>query len=430
MIPPASIVRLAVVLALHALSAGLSSPAQAQSLQQQIEELRRLIERQQETIAQLQQRLESLQEEAAQTRETAAEAREEVAQQQRVLAEKPPVTSGNPRIKLSISGQVNRMVNLADDGNKTKGYFVDNNLSVSRVRFVGEGQVTDDFSIGSNVELGISPNNSNDVSQFNESSGDKFDERKVEALFTSKAYGKVSFGKGDAAAKDISKVDLSGTDVLAYSAVQDVAGGLFFINNDDNASSGIQVKNAFTDLDSSRISRVRYDTPKLMGASLAASAGEDQRYDAALRWSGEFADAFKTAAGIGIFDPSASGVNYRVAGSASALHTPTGLSVTGAAGRTDADSGGRDTEFVYLKGGWQVDFFRFGKTAFSVDWQRTDDGAATGDTGESFGFAAVQNLKDYGTEFYAGLRTYDLDRDNGPSVSDIIVGTFGTRVKF
>jgi predicted porin/outer membrane murein-binding lipoprotein Lpp len=420
----------ALALGFYSIAGGVTIPVRAETLQQQIEELRRLVEQQQATILQLQRRLESLQEEAAQTRETATQAREEVERQQNVLAGRPLVASGNPRIKLSISGHVNRIVNLADDGNKTKGYFVDNNLSVSRVRFVGEGQVTDDFSIGSNIELGISPNNSNDVSQFNESSGDKFDQRKVEALFTSKTYGKVSFGKGDAAAKDISKVDLSGTDVLAYSAVQDVAGGLFFINNDNNASSGIQVKNAFTDLDSSRISRVRYDTPKLMGASLAVSAGEDQRYDAALRWSGEVGEAFKTAAGIGIFDPSASGVNYRLAGSASVLHTPTGLSLTGAAGRTDADSGGRDTEFAYLKGGWQVDFFRFGKTAFSIDWQRTEDGAAKGDTGDSCGFAAVQNLKDYGTEFYAGLRTYDLDRDNGPSVSDIIVGTFGTRVKF
>lgn len=167
-----------------------------------------------------------------------------------------------------------------------------------------------------------------------------------------------------------------------------------------------------------------------MGATLAVSAGEDQRYDAALRWAREFAGAFKTAAGFGVFDPSAAGVNYRLVGSASALHTPTGLNLTGAAGRTDADGGGRDTAFVDLKAGWQADLLSFGKTAFSIDWQQTEDGAAKGDTGNSFGFAVVQNLKDYGTEFYAGLRTYDLDRDDGPSVSDIIVGTFGSRVKF
>lgn len=423
------LLQVALPIGIYAAIGGLSTPAQGETLQRQIEELRRLVEQQQETISQLQQRLEALQDEAVSTREMAA-ARLQAEEQRQALAEKPAVASGNPKLKLSVSGHVNRMVNLADDGNKTKGYFVDNNTSVSRFRFVAEGSVTEDLSIGTNVEIGISPNNSNDVTQFNESSGDKFDQRKVEALFTSKSLGKLSFGKGDAAAKDVGKVDLSGTDLLAYAAVQDLAGGLFFIENDGNASSGVQVKKAFNDLDSSRISRVRYDTPKLMGATLAISAGEDQRYDAALRWAGEFADAFKAAAGIGVFDPSAPGVNYRLIGSASALHTPSGLNLTGAAGRSDADSGGLDTEFVYLKAGWQTDLFSFGKTAFSVDWQRTEDGAAKGDTGDSFGFAVVQNVKDYGTEFYAGLRTYDLDRDDGASVSDIIVGTFGTRVKF
>lgn len=405
-------------------------PAQAQTLQQQIEQLRRLVEQQQETISQLQRRLDSLQEEAAQTRETATQAREQAEQQQKALADRPLVTSGQPRVTLSISGHVNRMINLADDGDKTKGYFVDNNASVSRFRFVGDGRVTDDLSIGTNIEIGVSPNNSNDVSQFNESAGDKFDQRKVEALFTSTSLGRIALGKGDAAAKDIGKVDLSGTDVLAYAAVQDVAGGLFFIDKDGNVSSGVQVKNAFTDLDSSRISRVRYDTPKFGGATLAVSAGEDQRYDAALRWAGQIADDFKAAVGAGIFDPSASNVDYRMVASGSVLHTASGLNVTGSAGRTEADSGGRDTRFYYLKGGWQARFFELGTTAFSVDWQRTDDGAADGDEGNSFGFAVVQNIKDYGTELYAGLRTYDLDRDDGPSVSDIIVGTFGTRVRF
>ncbi|MFO1071869.1 MAG: hypothetical protein U1E17_04035 [Geminicoccaceae bacterium] len=49
-------------------------------------------------------------------------------------------------------------MNFANDGKSTKGYFVDNNVSPSRVRFVGTGQVTEDISIGTNIELGISPN--------------------------------------------------------------------------------------------------------------------------------------------------------------------------------------------------------------------------------------------------------------------------------
>ena len=44
------------------------------------------------------------------------------------------VTSGQDRVKLAVSGQVNRAVNIADDGKNTAAYYVDNDASNSRVR--------------------------------------------------------------------------------------------------------------------------------------------------------------------------------------------------------------------------------------------------------------------------------------------------------
>jgi hypothetical protein len=49
-------------------------------------------------------------------------------------------------MRVAISGQVDRLLNLADDGKSTKAYFVDNNVSASRLRVVATGQVTDDYS--------------------------------------------------------------------------------------------------------------------------------------------------------------------------------------------------------------------------------------------------------------------------------------------
>ena len=40
------------------------------------------------------------------------------------------------------------------------------------------------------------------------------------------------------------------------------------------------------------------------------------------------------------------------------------------------------------------------------------------------------NLRDYGTQFYVGVRNHDFDNANGPAVDDIVVGAFGTRVEF
>ena len=52
-----------------------------------------------------------------------------------------PVTSGQERVKLAISGQVNRAVNMVDDGDNLKAYYVDNDASNSRARSGRHGQV-------------------------------------------------------------------------------------------------------------------------------------------------------------------------------------------------------------------------------------------------------------------------------------------------
>ncbi len=74
-------------------------------------------------------------------------------------------------------------------------------------------------------------------------------------------------------------------------------------------------------------------------------------------------------------------------------------------------------------------FFDFGKTAFVLDYTETADISVDGDDGQSFSAFVVQNLEDFGTEFYVGVRVYDLD-SSGPDTDEIIVGNFGTRVKF
>jgi len=46
-----------------------------------------------------------------------------------------------------------------------------------------------------------------------------------------------------------------------------------------------------------------------------------------------------------------------------------------------------------------------------------------------FRAGAVQFLKEFGTEFYASVGNFDLDRRQ-QSTDDITVGSIGTRVKF
>ena len=396
--------------------------AEQQQLRQQIEDLKRQLAAQQQLIEAMQQQMDQLQ--AKQVTEVEAKTAE--ASQPPAPAE-PLVTSGSQRMRVAISGQVDRLLNLADDGKSTKAYFVDNNVSVSRLRLAATGQISEDLSAGTNMELAISPNNSGDVSQVNEDGSQKDEFRKVEALLQSKTWGDVFFGKGDPATKDIARMDLSGTDVLAYASTGDPAGGLLFRTKDGEDLTSTNIGSVFVDFDQGRTNRIRYDTPKFQGAYASASYGADQKWGVAGRWAG-LGHGLRAAAGIGVQDPSKAGVDVVYAGSASVLHDATGLSLTYGTAWQQQDEG--TGQLQYIKAGWQRNFFSFGKTAFSIDFGYDKDAPGDGDDGKTIGLVALQSITDYGTDLFAGFRSYDFDDGDGPGTSTIYVATAGTRVKF
>ncbi|MGI9508956.1 MAG: hypothetical protein ACR2QJ_06370 [Geminicoccaceae bacterium] len=411
--------------------------------QEQLERQSGQLDSQAETIETLKSRVDQLEETSTESRELATDTEPSADQPVETAKTASPVevpekivTSGSDKVKLAISGQINRAINLAGDGDDTKAYFVDNDTSNSRVRFEGTAAFDDDTTFGPTLEIALSPNNSFDVSQDNETSDDFTDVRKAEAFLRNDNYGRLLFGKGSAAADDTSEYDLSlVAGPIMYSGIADIVGGLQFTDGDD--LSGVTVGDAFFNFDGNRQDRIRYDTPLFgPGAQVSLSAGSDQRYDAALTWGGDYGDwsgvdiaDFTTLGALSIRDPDDDNVDWRLAGSFSTLHNPTGVSVTLSAG-TDSLDGGDDPYNLYGKLGWDTKFFDVGPTGFGVDLTYTENVSGEGDDGTGLGLAAIQLIRDYGIELYAQFRTYDLDRDTGDSVDDIHVGTVGTRFKF
>ncbi len=364
---------------------------------------------------------------AAQAQSTAQQASETA---QKAATPQPTVTSGQERVKLAVSGQVNRAVNIADDGKNTAAYYVDNDASNSRVRFVGTAKMTDDLTLGSRIEVAFAPDESSQVSQNNESPGDFINERWAEASLASKSYGKISLGKGDTASNNTAEVDLSRTDVVQYASIEGIAGGMLFRQSSGNHNlTAIKVSDAFSDRDGlSRQSRVRYDTPSFYGFSLAGSAVTNQRADAALFWGGQ-GYGFHAAGAAAISNPNQDNTNYQYDGSFSILHVKTGLNLTVSAGLLDRDNQGDPTN-LWIKPGWIANFFDFGYTAFAVDYDRSLNLPTGTDNGYSVGAAVVQSLDKFGTELYLQYRLYSLDRGSNPSVENMNVGTVGARIKF
>ena len=419
-------------------------PAMANDAER-IEKMERLIAEQQQQLESMQRqvdqlrqagrkRLDQVEQTAAETRREAEEAKslaEEHKTEERGLPEPPAeaITSGQKRVKLAISGQVNRAVNVADDGKNTAAYFVDNDASNTRIRFVGTANATDDLTIGSRIELSLAPNESSRVNQDNEESGDFSDQRWAEISLASKRFGKLSLGKGDTASNNTAEVDLSHTDVVQYASIADIAGGMLFRQESNDSLTNVRVSDAFKDLDGlSRKTRVRYDTPTLYGFSLAGSLVSDQRYDASLWWGGQGL-GFKTAAAAGVANINEDNADYQYSGSFSLFHEATGLNFTFSGGTKDSDR--QDDPYnLYWKLGWLANFFSSGHTAFGVDYTRSGNLPTENDEGYSVGAAAVQQFDEFGTELYLQYRLFSLDRDVEPDVQDMNVGTIGARVKF
>ena len=233
----------------------------------------------------------------------------------------------NPNFALVMGG-------LALGRDATKGYFVDNDTSNSRVRIEADA-TAGERNFGGIFELAFSPNNSYDVDQENETADDDLIQvRRAEVYLRNDARGRLSLGQSASAADDTSEYDLSVVaGPIMYSGVADIVGGLRFTDGDD--LTDVTVGDAFFDFDGERFGRFRYDSPLFGPFQVSVSAGSDQRYDAALTFGGDYGDwsgveigDFTTLGASAIRDPSDDAYDGVTTGSFSALHNPTGLSLT------------------------------------------------------------------------------------------------------
>ena len=348
----------------------------------------------------------------------------------------PPkvVRSRKDNITLTINGHVNRSLLLADDGEHTDLFHVDNDTEPTLVNFVGEGRVNDDLTVGARVEAQFASNPSNGVSQNTEGAAvgaGNFTERHLEVYFASKRFGTLFVGQGNTASEGIAEIDLSGTNIVTRSNFGTFGGGLIFRDSGTGELSGVTIGNAFDPFDGfGRDDRVRYDTPVFAGFQLSTSALQGDATDVALRYSGEFHGA-KVAAGIAYsnFAPISRVIDDQWSGSGSVI-LANGLNLTLAGGTRELEDGSQgDPHYFYSKLGYRASYFDIGKTSFSVEGAWQDDLSGDGDDASLYGFGLSQRLDRYGTELYAGFRVYELDR-NGANFDDIPAGMLGAFVQF
>jgi len=422
--------------------AGIGTEAAAQQ-SADIDRLKALIEAQQQQLDALREELEAMR--ADQVPQTSGE-RLDPYETETMMApaaqEREPMTPTRGVVLLrredgalvTLSGQINQAMNIADDGKSTDLYFVDNDVSGSRFRLAANaplGQAT----MGAVLEVGVSGNNSYEVSQDNQRADDVFTVRHADMRIRDDGWGQFWFGRGSAASDGKAEYDLSlVASSIMYSGVADPVGGLQF--TDGSNLTGIAVGDAFFNFDGVRMNRVRYDSPMMGPLQASVSAGSDERWDLGLtlggnygEWSGISVGDFVMLGAVAVADPSSNNVDYRLMGSGSVLHEPTGLSFTVSAGKDDLKSGS-DPYNLYFKLGYDTRLFSVGATGFGLDYTRNKHVSGQGDEGESVGLAVLQTIDSYGIDLYGQFRRYSLDRAVGPSFEDISVFTAGARWAF
>ncbi|WP_050931217.1 porin [Aestuariivita boseongensis] len=336
---------------------------------------------------------------------------------------------------VTFYGQFNPSYLSFDDGGTTTNTFADNAASNTRVGFLlrqpfGENELRFRFESG----LGLRPTSG--ISQTMTPGGiewDRTDLRHVDLQFETARAGTFYFGQGSMASDGIGDRSLSGTGLATSVSIGDIAGG-FELRTTGGALSGIQIGDAFANLDGSRRGRIRYDTPNFSGFTLSVAYGQDiltrgnsdDFYDVGLGYEAEISGGMEIEAGLGyqVRERDGSPDREDVFGSIT-VAMPSGFNATFAAG--DRNTGG---DYHYAKFGYRMNVLPIGETAVSIDYYSGSDFVSLGDDAESFGIGIVQDFDNHNIEAYFGYRQYSYDDVSATSYQDAQSVVLGARISF
>jgi len=302
---------------------------------------------------------------------------------------------GNRKVSLTVSGQINQAVMAWDDGVESNVYVTDNETARSRFRFLGSAKIDAKWSAGYLMELGVADNDQNNLSQ-NVTQAAEVVIRHSAWFLQHKDLGKVWVGQTSMSTDGITEVNLANTGHFFGPATASHNSTSFKYRLAGGAQSVSTIGSVFTaggdgfnPGEGSRNNLVKYESPVIAGFIASAAFGEDDLFDVALRYAGEFS-GFKLAAGIGYIKNSdtnnkrgcaASSVGgsgndvdcNELGLSASVMHVGTGLFVTGAYGQREdnkrAATLDKTDDFYMVMGGIEQAFFPLGKSTLFGSYQ-------------------------------------------------------------
>ncbi len=368
---------------------------------------------------------------------------------------------GNRKVSLTVSGWVAQQVMYWDDGVESNTYVGDIGTTLaSHVKFTGQATISPGWNAGyvlhleanSNENLlGFDADNPQGANLITGTTGG------VEVLqsywfIKSDTLGKVSIGKQSQASDNTAiLVDGSGSLVPANFVAFDY-GGFQARSAVDGSNQGILLGFfGCNDCNGYPTNNVRYDSPTFGGFSFSASWGEDDFWDVAARYAGEFG-GFKVAVAGAYAEASrlynsfaGANTNYGLLApdsehfqvGAYVQHVPTGLFVYGAYTDFEQDLGGgvdAEAQTYYIKAGLRKRFNPLGHTVFYGEYENGQTEAAGVDLteGELWGLGVVQEIDAAAMSMWLTYRHVEPEFENGlgPDLEDFDYVKFGALINF
>jgi hypothetical protein len=386
---------------------------------------------------------------------------------------------GNRKVSLTVSGWVGQQVTWWDDGGQSNVYVNDLGTTLaSHVKFTGQAQILPGWTAGYVLHLEAMGSDSLTMNQFQVDGNDLLTgATNINTVGTLQSFwfiksdqlGKVSVGKQSQASDNTAiLVDGSGSLVPANWVSFDV--NSFFIRDRNSGDlTSLQWGGAggcvWGDCNGLPTNSVRYDSPTFGGFSVSASWGENDFWDVAARYAGEWNSVKVSVAAA--YSQTNSTVEGPLTGNVAQApdtgyfqigayveHVPTGLFAYGAYGHLDfqntdlyGDTGANNT--YYLKGGIRQRWNPLGHTVLYGEYMRAENnlgadifgldsagdpagliGIADRTSVRMWGLGVVQEIDAAAMSMWLKYRNLDASTDGVINADNFNEVTFGALINF
>jgi len=349
---------------------------------------------------------------------------------------------GNRKVSLTVYGRITQGILWHDDKEgyrKGKATIRDDNGSPTMLGFRGEAQIRPDLTAGYQFEFGVSGDKGTKGNDF-------FSLRHNFVYLDSSRLGRVTLGHTHQITDGLYEINLANTVI--------VPGNL----NEEKDVFHSHLTNPWQiAFDGDRKQGIYYRSPTLAGFVLSAGYSHDSGandwentsnnndyWEVALRYAGEF-NGVRLAAGVGYRhenDNTSPYIDHSLdkdtwLGSASVMHMPTGLFVSGGLAQTKTDRGiytDAKRDGFWVMAGIERNFFGPGTTTLYGEYSETNlnwvsKAALDAGDGTFWGLGVVQAIDAAATDLYLKYRNVETDFGGGDK-EDANVFISGMRIRF